>query len=99
MKFVKAIVTVAAISLLAVPAMAGKGPGNGNGSGDCDQIRTQLRLDCYLCCQEGLCDGLEGLCDCGVNCAGDCDGIPDEDGNQYGERKGGGDGVCNDPDE
>jgi hypothetical protein len=84
MKFVKTIVTVAAISLLTVPAMAGNGVAQRNNN---NLGIYQCSADCDLECQMLH---FYGLGDCGVCCGGNG---PDND-TGYGPGDGdGNDGV------
>jgi len=85
MKFVKTIVTVAAISLLAVPAMAGNGVAQRNNSnlGIC-----QYPEDCNLDNLECQMLRFYGLGDCSGNCG--------ENGSDNGTGNGPGNGDGND---
>lgn len=81
MKFVKTIVTVAAISLLTVPAMAGNGKAQRNKSslGNC-QCLENCNLECQMF-------HFYGLGECGGNCG--------EYGSDNGTGYGPGDGSGN----
>jgi hypothetical protein len=92
MKFLRAIVILAAISLLTVPAMA-NGKGLGNGEGPIDQ-------NCATLCDEDGCADpvIADLCPCCEDCGdGPINETPPEDGDgfQKGQPDGAGDCIPN----